>query len=186
LDESKNKPIIKSWDLTKCGKSSKKVKRLAKSVDLHDEGDPAMAIAFEKPLKDFLKNFQKDLTQLQKTLKKESDDLLKKVKSTTQKDHIQAKRKEIEKLIEKNLKKYEPTINKFVAEVHSSAKKAGIDLSEIEKKVRDNLHFAKDKLAKTTIGKKATKVAKKTSTGPKRPAAKKAKTAKSASDESSK
>ncbi len=116
-----------------------------------------MAIAFEKPLKDFLKNFQKDLSQLQKTLKKESDQLLKKVKTSTQKDSLQAKRSEIEKLIEKNLKKYEPTINKFVADVHKSAKKAGIDLTDIEQKVKDNLHYARERLSKTSLGKKVAK-----------------------------
>lgn len=133
-----------------------------------------MAMSFEKPLKDFLKNFQKDLNVLQKTLKKESDELVKKVKTTANKDSVVAKRKELEQLIEKNLKKYEPTINKFVHELNTSAKKAGVDLTQLEKKVKDNLKTARTRLTKAgdavkkkapgkkAGGKKATASAKKT------------------------
>ncbi len=116
-------------------------------------------MAFEKPLKDFLEKFQKDLNVLQKTLKREGDDLVKKVKTAANRDNLQAKRKDIELVIEKNLKKYEPTINKFVSELNTSAKKAGVDLSDLEKKVKDNLHAARAKLSKTgeTVKAKATK-----------------------------
>lgn len=115
----------------------------------------ASASKFEKPLKEFLSKFQKDLDQLQKSLKKEGDDIVKKVKTATQKDNIQAKRQEIEQLIEKNLKKYEPTINKFVAELNTSAKRAGVDLTDLEQKVRDNLKTARTRLSKA--GEKAKK-----------------------------
>lgn len=133
---------------------------------------------FEKPLKDFLSKFQKDLNMLQKSLKKESDDIVKKVKAATKKDNIQAKRHEVEALIEKNLKKYEPTINKFVHELNSSAKRAGVDLTELEQKVRDNLKTARVRMAKASgkgksgVTKAMPKVkkAKKTATAAKRPA----------------
>jgi flagellar hook-basal body complex protein FliE len=75
---------------------------------------------------------------------------LKKVKTAAGKENVQAKRKELEKLLEKNLKKYEPTISKFVAEVNKNAKKAGVDLTDLEKKVRDNLHTARTRLAKAS------------------------------------
>lgn len=139
-----------------------------------------MAVTFEKPLKNFLKNFQKDLNILQKTLKKESDDLLKRVKTAAGKENVQAKRKELEKLLEKNMKKYEPTISKFVAEVNKNAKKAGVDLTDLEKKVRDNLHTARTRLTKasatvksrtTTKGKKAAAPAKKSTASVKKAAA---------------
>jgi hypothetical protein len=116
-------------------------------------------MALDKPLKDFLSSFQKDLSKLQKTLQKESDALVKKVKSAAQKDNIQARRKEIEVLVEKNLKKFEPTINKFVHELNKTTKKAGVDLSELEKKVRDHVATARTKLthASDTVKKNAKK-----------------------------
>lgn len=105
-----------------------------------------MAFAIDKQLKEFMASFQKDLATLQKTIKKESDDLVSKVKTAAQKDNLQAKRKEIEQLVEKNLKKYEPTINRFVHDLNKSAMKAGVDLTELEKKVRTNLATARKKL----------------------------------------
>lgn len=102
----------------------------------------------EATLKDFLSNFQKDLNTLQKSVKKESEDLVAKLKTAANKDSVQAKRKELEQMVEKNLKKFEPTINKFVHELNVSAKKAGVDLTELEKKVRSNLQTARSKLSK--------------------------------------
>jgi hypothetical protein len=105
-----------------------------------------MAFAIDKQLKEFMANFQKDLATLQKTIMKESDDLVTKVKTAAQKDNLQAKRKEIEQIVEKNLKKYEPTINRFVHDLNKNAKKAGVDLTQLEKKVRSNLATARKKL----------------------------------------
>lgn len=102
----------------------------------------------ETTLKEFLSNFQKDLNTLQKSVKKESEDLVQKLKTAANKDSVQAKRKELEQMVEKKLKKFEPTINKFVHELNVSAKKAGVDLTELEKKVRTNLQTARTRLSK--------------------------------------
>lgn len=108
-----------------------------------------MAISFEKPVKDFLTKFQKDLNHLQSTIKKESDDLVKKVKLAASKESVEHKRKELEKLVDAKLKKFEPAINKFVHELNVNAKKAGLDLTDLEKKVRSNLQTARSRLSKT-------------------------------------
>ncbi len=109
----------------------------------------------EATLKEFLSNFQKDLNTLQKSVKKESEDLVQKLKTAANKDSVQAKRAELEQMVEKNLKKFEPTINKFVHELNVSAKKAGVDLTELEKKVRSNLQTARTRLSKAGEGVKA-------------------------------
>lgn len=119
-------------------------------------------MALEKPLKDFLNNFQKDLGALQKTLKKESDDLVKKVRTAASNGKIQARRKDLETAVEKQLKKFEPTINKFVHELSKSAKKAGVDLTQLEKSVRSNLAAARAKLSHAEHAKKTRTGAKKT------------------------
>lgn len=116
-----------------------------------------MANAFDKNVKQFLDRFQKDLGKLQKTLKQESDELVKKVKTATTKESLNARRKEVEKLVEQSIKKYEPTINKFVHELNTTAKKAGVDLTDLEKKVRENLHSARSKLAKASATAKKVK-----------------------------
>ena len=104
-------------------------------------------MAFEKAAKDFLSKFQKDLDGLQKAIKKEGDDLVKKVKKAATSDKVVTKRKEIEKLVESKLKKFEPTINKLVHELNTNAKRAGVDLTDLEKTVRDNLATARTKLS---------------------------------------
>lgn len=120
----------------------------------------------EATLKEFLSNFQKDLNTLQKSVKKESEDLVQKLKTAANKDSVQAKRKELEQMVEKNLKKFEPTINKFVHELNVSAKKAGVDLTELEKKVRTNLQTARTRLTKAGEGVKAKAKKKTTRKGP--------------------
>ena len=107
-----------------------------------------MAFAFDKPLREFLQNFQKDINLLQKKLKQESDELVHKAKAAANKDSLHARRQEIEKLLEQKLTKLEPSINKFVHELNTTAKKAGVDLGDLEKKVRGKLAGARSKLAK--------------------------------------
>ena len=107
-------------------------------------------MALEKPLSDFLNNFQKDLKQLQKKIKQEGDHLVSKAKNAATKDNLNAKRKEVEHLVEQKLKKLEPTINRFVHELNQTAKTAGVDLTDLEKKVRTNLATARGRLAKAS------------------------------------
>ena len=136
-------------------------------------------MAIEKPLSDFLNNFQKDLKQLQKKIKQEGDHLVSKAKTAATKDNLNAKRKEVEHLVEQKLKKLEPTINRFVHELNQTAKKAGVDLTDLEKKVLTNLATARGRLAKAsgkpgskkTTG-KAKKAAPKKAAGKRAPAKK--------------
>lgn len=116
-----------------------------------------MATAFDKNVKQFLDKFQKDLTKLQNTLKKEGDELVKKVKGATNSESLNARRKEVEKLVEQSIRKYEPTINKFVHDLNTTAKKAGVDLTDLEKKVRDNIKIAREKLVKASATAKKVK-----------------------------
>jgi small-conductance mechanosensitive channel len=113
-----------------------------------------MAFAFDKPLRDFLQNFQKDLNVLQKKLKQESDELLHKAKAAANSESLNARRQEIEKLLEQKLTKIEPSINKFVHELNTTAKKAGVNLGDFEKNVRVKLASARGKLAKDARRKK--------------------------------
>jgi len=113
-----------------------------------------MAFAFDKPLRDFLQNFQKDLNVLQKKLKQESDELLHKAKAAANSESLHARRQEIEKLLEQKLTKIEPSINKFVHELNTTAKKAGVNLGDFEKNVRVKLASARGKLAKDARRKK--------------------------------
>lgn len=90
-------------------------------------------------MKDFINKLQKDLKGLQDAIKKDSDELLTKVKTYANKEHIVAATVEVEKLVETRLKKLEPTINKVVGEIRKNASKAGFDVDEIEAKVRSNV-----------------------------------------------
>jgi ElaB/YqjD/DUF883 family membrane-anchored ribosome-binding protein len=125
-----------------------------------------MTLSLEKPVKDFLAKFQQDLDNLQSTIRKEGDDLVKKVKLAASKENVDVKRKEFEKLVEAKLKKFEPAINKFVHELNVNAKKAGVDLTDLEQKVRSNLRTARNRLSKTaaTVRAKGKKASKKSAT----------------------
>lgn len=117
-----------------------------------------MSLPLEKPVKDFLNKFQKDLNALQSSLKKEGDDLIKKVKKVTTKDELDARKRELEKLVEAKLKRMEPAINRFMHELNTNAKKAGVDLTKLESKVRSNLQTARSKLHKAASSVKKTGV----------------------------
>lgn len=105
-------------------------------------------------MKDFVKKVQADLTKLQKTIEKESDQLLAKLKSVGSKKALNKKADEIEKMIEKQIDRFEPAISKFAKDVKTNAAKYGFDLGDIEKKV----HSAA-KAAKTTLKKARGKTA---------------------------
>ena len=104
-------------------------------------------------------DLQKEFTKIQDTLKAQGDQIIKRVKEQATKEKLMARGKEIEKLVEKELKRVEPAVNKFLTEVRKNAKKAGIDLDMIEKTLRDKINKARKKPAarkKTTARKKAT------------------------------
>ncbi len=108
-------------------------------------------------MKDFVIKLQKDLAHLQKTLKQEGDDLVKKLRTATNKKNLKATGKHLEKMVEKRLKKFEPQVNRVVSDLRKNAKKAGINVDAIEKNVRARLGVKTKGKKKTTA--KASKVA---------------------------
>lgn len=111
-------------------------------------------------MKDFISKLQKDLKGLQDAIKKDSDELLNKVKTYANKEHLVAAGIEVEKLVEARLKKFEPTINKVVGEIRKNAAKAGFDVDEIESKVRSNVTKATNAVKDAAEKRGFTKVAK--------------------------
>ena len=93
-------------------------------------------------MKDFIKKLQKDLKNLESAVKKDSEELIKKVKSYATKENISAAGAEIEKILEKKLKDFEPTINKVVGEIKKNAAKAGINVDNVENRVRSTMKKA--------------------------------------------
>jgi hypothetical protein len=93
-------------------------------------------------MKDFIKKLQKDLKSLETAIKKDSDELVKKVKSYATKENLSAAGVEIEKVLEKKLKEFEPTINRVVGEIKKNAAKAGINVDQVESKVRSTVKKA--------------------------------------------
>ena len=90
-------------------------------------------------MKDSVIKLQKDLAHLQKTLKQEGDDLDKKLRTATNKKNLKATGRHLEKMVESRLKKFEPQVNRVVADLRKNAKKAGINVDAIEKTVRARL-----------------------------------------------
>lgn len=101
---------------------------------------------FKKDLNDLQKN-------LQKTIQKESDDLIKKVKTVATKQNIMAKTKELEVLVEKKLKKFEPALESFMKGVRANAEKAGIDMNKFESRLRSAAKAARSRIRKATTSK---------------------------------
>ena len=124
-------------------------------------------------MKDFVIKLQKDLAHLQKTLKQEGDDLVKKLRTATNKKNLKATGKHLEKMVEKRLKKFEPQVNRVVSDLRKNAKKAGINVDAIEKNVRARLGVKTKGKKKTTA--KASKVAVRKAPARKAPAAKRTK-----------
>lgn len=84
---------------------------------------------------EFVNRLQKEFKSLQKVIEKEGDDLVKKVKAATNSKNVAATRKQVEALVEEKLKKFEPAIKSLITEVKKNAKKAGIDLTDLEHKI---------------------------------------------------
>jgi hypothetical protein len=92
-------------------------------------------------------DLQKEFAKIQDTLKAQGDQIIKRVKEQATREKLMARGKEIEKLVEKELKRVEPAVNRFLNEVRKNAKKAGIDLNMIEKTLREKINHARKKPA---------------------------------------
>ncbi len=118
-------------------------------------------------MKDFISKLQKDLKGLQDAIKKDSDQLVQTVKTYATKENLRSAGVEIEKLVEHRFKKMEPTINKVLGEIKKNAAKAGINVDDVESKVRSTVKKAAsqfkdaaDRRGITTVAKKAAEKAK--------------------------
>jgi hypothetical protein len=89
---------------------------------------------------------QKDLNMLQTTLEREGDKLVKKIKTAAKKNGVPTDVDHFETLIEEQVKKFEPALDKFLGNVKTSAAKYGIELDGIEQKVRHTAKVASTKL----------------------------------------
>lgn len=107
-------------------------------------------------MKDFFKKLQSDVTSIQKSLETQKKDLIKMVNKYADKDQLIQKGLELEQVVEKQLKKYEPSIEKVLARVRDNAKKAGVDFEKYEKKFRTNLKSATSKLKQAAHKNKST------------------------------
>ncbi len=91
-------------------------------------------------MNELLNKVQKDLSKLQKTIEAEGEILLGKIMSAANKatsnKNVVAKRKELEKLVESQINKFEPAFEKFYKEVKTTAGKYGVNIDKIESKVR--------------------------------------------------
>lgn len=89
---------------------------------------------------------QKDLNMLQSTLEREGDKLVKKIKAAAEKKGVPTDVEHLEALIEEQVKKFEPALDKFLGDVKTSAAKYGIELEGVEQKVRHTAKIASTKL----------------------------------------
>ncbi len=100
------------------------------------------------------KTIQKDFKVLQKTIEKEGNLLLTKIKQSANKaaanPNVQKTRKELERMVESNWKKFEPAVNQFFAGVRKNAGKYGIDISEFETRVKKVVNDAKAGIKKAS------------------------------------
>lgn len=106
-------------------------------------------------MKDFIGKLQKDLNNLQKTLKTEGDDLVKKLRTMTDKKKLTATGKQIEKMVEQRLKKFQPQVDRVLTDIRKNAKKAGINVDELEKTVRSRLGVKSKKRTASKAKRKA-------------------------------
>lgn len=136
----------------------------------------------EKPIKEFIKQVQKDVSEFQKTVQKEGDVLVRKFKGAVNKKTFIERGKEIEKLVETKMKQFEPALETFLMKITNQAERAGIDISDLERSVMSNFKKARTKLRETAkkVKKKSKSSAGKKSTASKA-APKKATTKKTAS-----
>lgn len=93
-------------------------------------------------MKEFINKVQSDLNRLQSTLQKEGDDLIKRVKAATDKKNLDRAYEEVEKQMSAKLKKFEPAMQKFFTAIEKNAARAGIDLSDLETRVRTTANRA--------------------------------------------
>ncbi len=103
-------------------------------------------LKMESFMKKLVARIQRDISKLQKTVHKEGNDLLNKIKKLDFKSNLESTRDELKKVLSAKLKKMEPTYHNFIEELRNNAKKAGIDVSKVEKNLKKKVTQAKKQL----------------------------------------
>lgn len=100
-------------------------------------------------MNEILNKVQTDFNKLQKTLEREGEVLISKIKDAANKaasnKSVVAKRKEFEKLVETQFKKFEPALDKFYKDLKVTAKKYGVNLERLEEGVKTGVKTTKEK-----------------------------------------
>ncbi len=103
-------------------------------------------------MNEILTKVQTDLNKLQKTLEREGEVLISKIKDAATKaasnKSVVAKRKEFEKLVETQFKKFEPALDKFYKDLKVTAERYGVNLDKIEDRVKTTTGKATGRLKK--------------------------------------
>ena len=97
-------------------------------------------------MKKLIARIQRDISKLQKTVHKEGNDLLNKIKKLDLKSNLESTRDELRKVLSAKLKKMEPTYHNFIEELRKNAKRAGIDVTKVEKNLKKKVTQAKKQL----------------------------------------
>ena len=118
-----------------------------------------------------IQKLRKDVKRLQGNIIKERDNLVQRIQKLNLKKSFQEKKEELEKSALENLKKFEPLYQRITEDLSKRAKKAGLDLKVIEKKLSLEKKLAKKTTRKKTENKK--KVTKKALSSKSKTAAKK-------------
>ncbi|MBC61288.1 MAG: hypothetical protein CMP11_02430 [Zetaproteobacteria bacterium] len=117
-------------------------------------------------MKRFFENLQDDIIKLQTFLQQEGKGLLKKINEIELKENLDNKKEELQKYVKQKMKIIEPSFKNYTEQIYKKAKKAGIDLNKLEKRLKKTTVAAEKKLKKTAKAassslKKTTKKAKK-------------------------
>ncbi|MCX6124686.1 MAG: hypothetical protein NTV34_08050 [Proteobacteria bacterium] len=112
-------------------------------------------------MKEFVVRLQKDLKSLQDSLKIDSDQLMDRIKKFVNKKNLAAAAADVERLLELRIKKLEPTLNKVLGQIRRNAAKAGINVEDLEAKIRSNVFRAASTLKQAAASRGFTKATKK-------------------------
>ena len=104
-----------------------------------------------------IQKFRKDVKRLQGNFLKEKENFVQKIHKLNFKQSLQEKREEIEKTALENFKKIEPIYQKITDDLSKKAKRAGLDLKILERKLSPEKKTAKNSSPRTReVAKKKT------------------------------
>ena len=93
-----------------------------------------------------ISRIQKDALKFQGFIQKEGVALVERINVNELCESFENRRRNLEALIHKRIKKFEPTYQILVEDLRKNAKKAGIDIDRIERSIKDTACVASDKV----------------------------------------